>query len=794
MFSKRNFSGLLLALLLTPAVQATTPTFPNADPYFDFQTCSGGLYTGPGASGGVGCGQGKFRNGAIFDGNDDAVIGELYSARFPTFTVAAWVKAGASTAGTQTLVSEEGAYRLSIVDGSFQLAVNLRNGTVATLTRPIPDTWFNHVAGYFDGQSLGLFVNGQGQTAPAAAELATPFQPLMIGKLAYGSAFQGTLDEVRVWRQALSGPQIHELAAMIPRSDTGAGGNLYDADLTYISRSPRINYDASPNTPAVGSNVTWQAHIRNRGMMPLSNLRVQWYLDGKYLGATNVASIGPYAEATSSWTLPWSAADQYLSVYLDPQNVIPESSERNNYRQIRTNAVMVGFWVEQSVRDFFDANQRAFLQAHGLDADEANSWEDWAQRQIDRYNFALANARYPSNGMAGGYDRVRLDRVIVVPDNTLPINGATANDQPDRSDKTVDLMRGFEAPVNPAFYDVNNPNSAFFVEQSLMQTISFARFLVPTYALNLHQQMVAVENGVGARIYPDAPGGAPVYWTSAAGGVMSSWGSVFAEWEVAWLNQYARLRPLPGWTNYNSHAGMIQYLQLTPALPAQNHLKIVDRDGLPLEGATVYMYQSLPASLPGETYPRLVDNTPELIASVPDNGEIAIGTNPFSQPSFSGANFQYGVNFLRIVHRGQEHYTGIDLAQLQVAYFRGQQSSATHTIQVPFAYNSFDRNALLLDGAFAPLSFITQCQGATGRKQWRVRNDGSHYANLVGEGPNTGSCGSPTNGVFPLLFDTPQAFLGRLVWQCSGSERWVFRLDTPTEANLVNTYPDSACL
>jgi hypothetical protein len=800
----RTAQYLLPMLLLSAGtLNASSPSFSEPHRYFDFQPCSGTIYVGPGETGGVGCAAGKFRNGAVFDGSDDAVIapGSNNEGPITTFTISAWVKpASGATLGTRTIAGKEGSFKLEIVDNTYRLSVRLANGALPTISKPIPNTGWTHVAGVYDGKEMAIFVSGQDLYRPVDAAIAATAEPFVIGNNPSGTGFAGSLDEVKLWRnEALTKRQIHELASMLPRPDSGAPGSTSDADLTLVAKSPRLAYDANPNVPAPGSNVAWEAHVRNRGSVALTNLRVQWYLDGTYLGATNVASIAPGGEATTTWNLPWSAADQYLAVWADPQNVVTEVSERNNYRLVRTNSLMVGFWVEQSTRDYFDAYQLDYLRSFHLMADEGNSFEDWAQRQIDRYNWALANPALPVASNRSGLDRVRLDQIIVVPDGSLPLaSGTRKTNYPDTSDKTVDMMWGFPAPVDPAHYDRTKPTSAFYTEQGLVHELNHARFLVDTYALNLHRQMVGVENGVGYQIYPHAPGGLPVYRTSAAGGMMEGQNFRYAEWEIDWLNLYAGQRPLPGWANFNAHQGLYEYLHLLPALPAQNRLKILDSSGQPLAGAKVYMYQSVPQHLPEETYPRWVDNVPELVATVPASGEIAIGQNPFSVADIWGYNFQYCVNFIRIVYNGHEFYSGIDLANLQVAYFRGQQSLAVHPIATPFALGKSSPDDLRIEGGIAPLTFIDQClaSDANLRNEWRVRNDGSGWANLTDRaGVEYGSCGVPsTTGIFPMRLFQPATLPGRII-QCapSGQMRHVYELTSPTLAPYLESYHDDLC-
>ena len=60
----------------------------------------------------------------------------------------------------------------------------------------------------------------------------------------------------------------------------GNSTSAIDIDVTYISRTPRYDYDATKNTPAVGDAVTFTAHVRSRGTSATGNFAFKWYIDG----------------------------------------------------------------------------------------------------------------------------------------------------------------------------------------------------------------------------------------------------------------------------------------------------------------------------------------------------------------------------------------------------------------------------------------------------------------------------------------------------------------------------------
>ena len=529
---------------------------------------------------------------------------------------------------------------------------------------------------------MALYINGAlAAETPASGTLQQSNRPLDIGNHPSWAAYDGLLDEVRLYDQALTPLQIKELASMIHHRFSASPSVSRDLDVTHIERTPRINYDAVPNVPQNGDSVTWTAHIRNRGTQTLTNFKYIFYYDGNWKKTGTISSLAPGATTTVSYTRSWQSNDHYLGFVVDYQNAYSEKSERNNYRLIRTNALMVGLWVEQSVRDYFDQHQYTFQQSHGI-GDEANSWEDWAQRQIDKWNEMLANARTVSTP-EGGFDRVRLDQVIVVPDGSLPLSsGQYATNHPDTSDKTVDMMWGFPAPIDTNFYDINNPNGNFHLEPALVHELHHARYLVDTYGLNIHGKHIDVRNAQGSRIYPDND--TLVRYSSAAGCIMAGTQWCYDEWEIAWMNQFARQRPLPGWGNSNSHEGVVEYMTLINAHPSQNRLRVLDVDGDPLAGATVKIYRGDQWEGEWHYYAKYIDNVPDVTVTVPGNGYINLGSNPFTPSVINGHTFPRTVNFIKVIYNGQESYHWLDLPQMHVKYFRGTTGTATYTLNTPW--------------------------------------------------------------------------------------------------------------
>ncbi|UCD99780.1 MAG: hypothetical protein JSV42_03365, partial [Chloroflexota bacterium] len=182
-----------------------------------------------------------------------------------------------------------------------------------------------------------------------------------------------------------------------------------DLDVTYISREPRYDWDSSKPWPDLGENVTFKAHIINKGTIGSGTFTYEWKIDDQVLSTGSVNNLDPQAEVVVELIWAWQYGRHYVSLEVDPQNVIAETAETNNQITDSTDAMTIGFWVEETVYDDFNNIQNGA---------GTYSWEDWAQSIIQKMNWMFAYSKYPSapNGIL---TRVRLDNITIVPDGTL---------------------------------------------------------------------------------------------------------------------------------------------------------------------------------------------------------------------------------------------------------------------------------------------------------------------------------------------------------------------------------------
>jgi hypothetical protein len=454
-----------------------------------------------------------------------------------------------------------------------------------------------------------------------------------------------------------------------------------DLDVTFIERLPRYDYDAAQNNPEPGDTVTFNGHIKHWGDTELTEVDYVWFMDGTPVPVDTLTNLQPGEERVVTWQWTWESGEHTIKLVVDPENEIAELSEENNVVEDRTDALIVGFWVEQSVYDYFHQYQ------HEL-GDGANSWEDWAQRQIRRWNEMNAAAVWPLSPQ-GVLDRFRLDKIVVVSDGALPLGPwGYATNNPDVNDKTVDLMWGF--PINPdmeTFYadhtttDGVNP---FHIEQSLLHELGHARYLIDNYGFDVHNSAshhaVQIYEGdtyvAGSRYMPFLAYDEVLYYNTSGGVMTGPYGFAWSPYEAAALNRIAGQRAICG--NYNAPCNIGEFLQ---DLPEHNHMRFVDKSGQPLPGAAIGIYNAVGG--PG-WYGKTIDNSVDQTYVADSDGYVHLPRNPFNPGgdiihTYENAN---GLMVLRIAYGGHVWYRFQDVTDFNLQYWQGNTEDAYYTIAV----------------------------------------------------------------------------------------------------------------
>jgi Concanavalin A-like lectin/glucanases superfamily len=226
--------GLLIALtgaaMLATSAPASAATGPVA--HWRFDEGAGTTAADASGNGSVGTVQGGAtwisgkRNGALaFDGSTGVVRVPSSSLLEPqAVTVSAWIRRSGSPGdykyilGKGALACQSASYGLYTGPGGglvFYVADGADFSRSPDAGTAVWDGAWHHVAGTFDGASLRLFVDGTeiaGGT-PRATPITYTSQTasdLLLGDYAGcgGLAFDGAIDEPKIWARALSGAEV----------------------------------------------------------------------------------------------------------------------------------------------------------------------------------------------------------------------------------------------------------------------------------------------------------------------------------------------------------------------------------------------------------------------------------------------------------------------------------------------------------------------------------------------------------------------------------------------------------
>jgi hypothetical protein len=203
---------------------------------------------------------------------------------------------------------------------------------------------------------------------------------------------------------------------------------LPDWDVTHLER-------IAASTAA--GPVRWCAHVKNYGTAAAPAVPFECRLDGRTVGTGTLARLARFEETEVVFAAPADGKAHTIELRVNPDAAIPESCAENSVLRVSTEARPVAVWVEESILRYFHQHQKELGAG-------ANSWEDWAQRQVTFWN-----ERQPAASTRSAAPRPwRLDRIIVVGDGRLPLApGGDAVQRPDPRFTSAEWVRGFPASL-----------------------------------------------------------------------------------------------------------------------------------------------------------------------------------------------------------------------------------------------------------------------------------------------------------------------------------------------------------
>lgn len=458
-----------------------------------------------------------------------------------------------------------------------------------------------------------------------------------------------------------------------------------DLSIGWISRQPEIPFvwaSANPRVegwPAAGSTVTWRAHVRSSFSEP-KTIAYIWREDDLEI-ARGITTLAPETVTTIELPLVWTFDRHRLTLAIDTGAAVVEASEANNALTVITDALAVGFWVEQSLYEHF----RQWQPSLGVGS---SGFEEWAQRNIAFFNDMAALAVHPETPQ-GVLDRWRLQKIVVVPDGALPLNGlpddaspgASGSTHPDKDDRTVDLMWGFRTITRGRYNDVTtaDPSNPFYVYGALFHELGHARYLTDVYAWNVRHQppdfVIGIEENGQSIVGPHMSPGYAHYTPEQ--GMMNAQLTYIDRYSAIALNFIAGERAAYG--NYNEPRNFASFLN---DLPEENRITIRDETGALMTNASVKIFRS--AANGNAWYATHYDAVPDLELTTDANGQVLAGRSPFAADGrvvhgYGNAN---GTAIVRVEREGRVMYGFLESRLFNLQYWRGHTRLADHDLTV----------------------------------------------------------------------------------------------------------------
>jgi hypothetical protein len=451
----------------------------------------------------------------------------------------------------------------------------------------------------------------------------------------------------------------------------------------WMARTPLIAFIPNSDNPDVdgwpenGEIVSWNAYIRNWDDVSKDNVDYYWSIDGmKVLEGQVTLSPLDYTILTLEWE--WEFDRHEITLTVD---------SFTNKLTVYSDALSLVLYVEESFYDYFHEYQ------HEL-AIGSNSFEGWAQRQIAFYNQLFENAVYDVTP-EGVLDRIRIDHIEVVPDGTLASEETFYVIQ---DNEFADLQWGFPFATIGTYSNHSsiNFNNQFYYSGFIQHEIGHARYLFDIYALNIiHDGVNSIvdikENDepiIGSKYLPGeliSYNGKPAilaYATPEQGLMTSEW-TWLGRHSAAALNLIYHHRATQG--NYNPPGNLGQYLY---DLPAQNRLRVMNKEGEVLRKAKISIYQSAKSPLNPSgnvSYNEYFDDIPDIELVTDDNGQVLLGHNPFSANGLFYLDDDRYANFtiiIRVEYENRIGYGCVDVAQFNIEYWKGNTDLADYDICV----------------------------------------------------------------------------------------------------------------
>jgi hypothetical protein len=427
----------------------------------------------------------------------------------------------------------------------------------------------------------------------------------------------------------------------ITEPSTGFGPYL----VTFARRLGSGQTDATQRFPRNGDRVNYTAYVRNRGTNAFcGDVTIQWRVNGALVSEQRVyLALQPGETRSFTYTRTWDNTDPEIRFTLSSGL---DERVANNSLAIHAKSVAFRSFVDRTYLEEFRERSRRDSRA------TTDDFIDWLNHHMRHFNLMFADAGSPK--------RVHYDVIDILED-----------DQPDPNlGNEWHHFALFPLPT-PRFragdgYLRELPYTAYYeqqrdIDKGLLHEFGHQLGLIDLYRLNVdsHQNLV---NGMTYREVPCLMNLVEGYLSAHSATAMTRWYNV-------------------------AHGYYGQYLY---DLPDQMRLRFLDRNGAPLAGAQITVYQL--AKRPGYDDPVITNQvkfrgTTDVdgyytLPNVPIDPNIAppvhtgnrLRPNPFGYVSVVGWN---GLFLIRVDSGDQTDWAWLSIVEANLAYWSGQTGVAT---------------------------------------------------------------------------------------------------------------------
>ncbi|MBI5323720.1 MAG: hypothetical protein HZB41_00285 [Ignavibacteriae bacterium] len=388
--------------------------------------------------------------------------------------------------------------------------------------------------------------------------------------------------------------------------------------------------------------------------------------------------LPPFSVVKVDFNIKWNFSIYNLE-FIIPKDQYPEAEKENNSVSLYSYSLSAGFYVEESLYNYFREYQFQLNSGN-------NCWEDWVNSTLRILNFKFYDPSVDSSGPLM-YEQYRIDKIVIVPDGSLPLDGNNSVTTPNFNDKSVDLIRGFpDSLIQTNMYNnhfspyYTNP---FYFDQAFFNDLLKARYLVDPVGFSVSDNgfgdIVNIkENGkyIGGTKFLPWESGKKVHKFQNSGLLFGDDENISID-EYSWnaLSLIAGQRATLG--NYNPPGNSGEYLN---DLPQNNIVTILDTSGNPLTGANVRVFRS--TGNQGVMYGKYYDSIPDMEFTCDEFGRVNLGTCPFDEFAaiFYKMNNANVVILIRVQQGDKAGYRFLDITEFNRHYWSGYKDTAFYDL------------------------------------------------------------------------------------------------------------------